>query len=524
MTADFRRAYTIVHRGRLCAVTICGAEPLITLRTELEGLRSLASSRTKTLVAALDARLAQLNARAPDASGRTAFHIETVEEMRFILCDAMAAANAEAIAQIDQEFPEIRRGLSMDSIEQDAKAFQQEVANEIAGSQVDDVDALLATLEEAAQDCDPAGSAGEAQADCLSDEDNALAEAMLAEVSDDAPDLESIAAEAAGTESVATETKDDAELAELAQAAEQSELTGLLAEADEPVTESAPAPQAEPVVAPEAQAPSTEQTEAEAVASEPADMLEPAETTASTSSEIDQIDQLDRAAQTPATEDIEAVSERMAKSLTSAEEQLDAIASAFEVAAAELGSMESEVAEAIDTPAAGCLDITPEPPQPSQESASLADWDSQPETTAAPQALPQQPTATCPATVTVSVAPKQASASCARKSAATNTAGLRAQVQRARAGLLSHLDDMLILLERVDQTQTRADETLQRAQAFEQAAAKAQQASQMLADAETQAAQARAAFQQAESRVSHARQAWEQAQQEAASAAGQSKA
>ena len=71
----------------------------------------------------------------------------------------------------------------------------------------------------------------------------------------------------------------------------------------------------------------------------------------------------------------------------------------------------------------------------------------------------------------------------------------------------------------MDQMQAQADQSLQKAKQFEQAAARAQEAGQCLAEAEAEAAKARATFEHAQSRVSSARNSWEQARQDAAAAA-----
>jgi hypothetical protein len=103
------------------------------------------------------------------------------------------------------------------------------------------------------------------------------------------------------------------------------------------------------------------------------------------------------------------------------------------------------------------------------------------------------------------------------------TGNMRAQLQQARTNILSELDDLLVMIERVDRMQSQADQAMRKAHEFERAAGRAHEASQALVNAEAEAAKARASFQAAEQRVNLAREAWDQAQQQAAAAAAEAR-
>lgn len=184
---------------------------------------------------------------------------------------------------------------------------------------------------------------------------------------------------------------------------------------------------------------------------------------------------------TPETPGIEDVTEQMADTLTAAETQMDAIASAFEEAAAELGQ-------------------TPGGAETSEAESALNRGE---------QAGDRE----APWPVSSSPEPGRPEASSAVSGAHGSAIGqMRGRLQQARAKILSEVDDLLVLVQRVDQMQAQADRAALNAREFEQAAARAQQAAQSLAAAEAEAAKARADFEQAQSRAAAARQAWQQAQ------------
>lgn len=183
--------------------------------------------------------------------------------------------------------------------------------------------------------------------------------------------------------------------------------------------------------------------------------------------------------------ELEAVSERVAESLSGTEQQLDAIAAAFETAAAELGQITDEVQQDGESASAVSLQI-----DATQASA-------------------------CESVSASAISHPAAD----KPGVGSATAGVKAQIQQARSKILSELDDLMAMLERVDQMQAQADASLQRAQKFELSAAQAQEAGQRLAEAEAEAAKTRAMFEEAQLRVSAARESWEQARQQAASAA-----
>jgi hypothetical protein len=371
-----------------------------------------------------------------------------LQEVRAILSDSLSPANRQAIAQIDQECPQARAGVAMESIEQDTKGFRDDVTAQLQTAEIDDVDALLATFEQASQE----SSAEQSPAAATGDEDlDADLQALLAQVSEPA--------------------SDDSELAQLA------------ASLDAPDTEAAPA------------LPQTDTEPVELVAASMPDQnleLPVGEIVAESDPAV---------APDAAPTNIEAVTEQVSETLTNAEAQLDAIASAFEVAAAELGDISAEVAQAVPTRA-----------EPPTADASVQTAYPEPQPIGIPVEQQSAPSAPAPA-------PELHSAASLPSESPRRAGQLRGQLQRARANILSELDDLLVMLDRVDQMQVQADQAVRKAREFEQAATRAHQANQVLADAEAEAAKARAAFEQAQSRVNGARNAWESAQREAALAA-----
>ncbi len=219
---------------------------------------------------------------------------------------------------------------------------------------------------------------------------------------------------------------------------------------------------------------------------------------------------------------VEGATERVAETLVDAEQQLNAIACAFEAATSELGELADEVADATTAIPAGCTDIPAARPadvEVQTDPAFLAEWDSTPapvpeQTTSAP--APTPPAASIPP---VAVQPASETRPADKAASAGVSANLRFQMQQARANMLVQLDELLVLIERAERMQSDADDSLRRAKEFEQAAARAREAGQVLSAAEAESLKAQSAFEQAQQRAQAARQAWEQAQQQASAAA-----
>lgn len=441
---DYPRTYAIVRQGESQVASVANLEELIALRTELELIRRFGAGATIELIDALDRRIAQM--RSPDwtQSESSAPCAGELQEVRAILSDSLSPANRQAVAQIDQECPQARAGVAMESIEQDTKDFRDDVTAQLQNAEIDDVDALLATFEQASQE----SSAEQSPAGTTGDEDlDADLQALLAQVSEPASDdseLAQLAASLDAPEAAPALPQTDTEPVELVAASEPDQNLDL--PVGEVVAESAPA------VAPDA-----------------------------------------------APTNIEAVTEQVSETLTNAEAQLDAIASAFEVAAAELGDISAEVAQAVPTLA-----------EPQTADAPVQTAYPEPQPIGIP--VEQQSASSAPA-------PELQSAVSLPSESPRRAGQLRGQLQRARANILSELDDLLVMLDRVDQMQVQADQAVRKAREFEQAATRAHQANQVLADAEAEAAKARAAFEQAQCKVNGARTAWESAQCEAALAA-----
>lgn len=472
---DFPTSYTIVRQGRPHAVQVNSLEELIDLRSELEIVRRFGAGANLELLRALDRCIAQLGDDRPDDASEPATRIEGLEDMRAILCDALSPVNGETTARIDREWPRAKAGVNMASIDKDSAEFRQDLAKQLeAGGE--DVDALLAAFEEAALQEETSSNANQADTELDAD-----LQALLTATSDEDPDEAALSALAASIG-----LNDD-----LADEEPASDGGFALSEASS-VDDQSDEPQA-----------------AHAETDGAAGMLD--------TSLVD----VPQAVEETACR-IDEVAEQMTERLSSAEEQLGAIASAFEMAAAELGQasgenlddgesacaasgqtledVEDSVFAAGVTPAAETVaarGVIPPPPEPSERSADMR---------TGLTAQPSTPFASSPASAT-------------SPSATRSAAQLRGQLQQARANILSELDDLLVLLERVDQMQGQADASLRKACDFERAAARALQCGQGLAAAEAEAAKARAQFEQAQARVGNARQAWEQAQQEAATAA-----
>lgn len=569
MSADLPRTYRIVREGQPLEVSAATAETLVDLRTELEIVTRFGAGATPELLAAFDRRLEALA-----AAGASAERLEAVREMRWILSDAIEPDNRDAIRQMDIENPQLQTGMNMGSIENDAKAFRNDVSTEAGQMGNDDIDAMLAEFEQAAN---------ESQAD---EQSAAPADADVADLTaSEDEDIDKLLAEvgAAADGAPAPEPDDPveaamAELAESAQSAEPAESSeaagddvaavingvgapaGVVSQAD--VTDEAdPVAQFDELseLADELGAASNEDAGEQADGGEAVASVEAAGPTEA----VDANQQTDDIAENAA--------EQVAATLAGAEEQLDAIASAFETAAAELGEVTGEVQEFVaadvreDASAAAFDDVAGsesavaagEPGPNAEDISGQCDENTAAEDTVARDAAAENPDAdhaaaappanaafdeevdlaalanwdaeTDPpsATSSVQVSVQQPSADPRMvqpefRSAAATTSGpqspsaLRSQIQDARTSILRQLDDLLVLVERVDRAQAQANQSLEQARQFEQAAARAREAGQMLAEAEAQASKAEAAYAKSQAQVAAARQAWEQAQQQVA--------
>jgi hypothetical protein len=445
MMLEFPKAYAVVRQGRQQVVSAADLDELIELRTELELVRLFGAGATAELIEAFDRRVAQVGRQDRDDPPIDKVRIEGLKDMRAVLSDSLAPVNRRAITLMDVECPQAKAGIAMESIEKDTEEFRDDVAEELGAADESDIDAMLAAFAEAHRPAE--GEAPQAKADALTAEQSAPEE--LDE------DLKALVANIEAGE------LSDSALAELAAAVNSPETSD---------------------------AADSEPAESAVMKSE---STEPNGTTADC-----------------LTGEIENVTEQMTESLTTAEAQLDGIVSAFEVAAAELGQVQSAVPAskpAESVPAAG-------EPAPGDLDAS-----------ASSEAVSPASDASAPSTSSsASTQGNVAGSKPAGDWPAARPAGqMRTQLQQARANILSELDDLLVLLEQVDRMQVQADQAARKAQEFERAAARAQQAGQSLAVAEAEAAKARADFEQSQSRAAAARRTWEQAQQEASLAAAQ---
>ena len=473
MPLAFPTTYQIVRQGQLQTVTANDLDALIELRTELELVRRFGAGATHELIAVLDRMIAELwtqdRADAPGGPDR----IAKLEDMRAILADALSPVNRQTIARIDQECPQAIAGVSMSSIEKDTQEFRQDVIDQLGASGDDDVDALLAAFEQASKETQSSPSVADIDVSKLD------------------PDLQALLADTGSGE------LDDAALAALADsvvnAADDSATAsdGGESEPQEPVDLATPECVEEPCSA----------------SSRPVQPDESIDSGFEPQASADRVASQGDGLETT----LDAVTAQMTQQLSSAEEQLDAIASAFEAAAAELSQTTGDNRTELDRfPTSTGPETAPADPP----TALATNADSAPNP---PVADPTPAAGSAAASVLCDPigAPRQAQT----PAATSSVAEIKTQLRQARANILSELDDLLIVLERVDRMQGQAQASLERARQFEQAAARAHRASQALAAAEADAAKARASFDQAQARLNDARQVWEQAQQEASAAA-----
>lgn len=539
---SFPRRYRIARSGREQTVRIQDAEQLWMLRAELEVAHRFALVAGESAESSLRRRIEWLRQHRP---GVKQHHLRRITEMLGILQDARSPVNVRTRLRIDSEFPGLQAEVDMDSIEKDSRKFQEEI-DKVQSTDEQDVDALLASLEELQSDeadngADQASEAstdtpeidasdalaGEVQgnAEPASQSENDDLNQLLQEVADleNSADVSDEPAEADGGES-----NDIAEPAEEPtgnepELTDDGEIDAALGDLDDQLSQ-LPTSTEQESLDPDSSAELDEEIKAaEAQTDVDADAQEAAET----SNEESAVD-ADRAAQD------------VADTLTQAEDELGAIAEAFEQAADDLNDLHDDVefetspAEPPDETPGNAVNDETESGMASRfdnDTEGLAEFEQEVDATpdisdADNQATAQTPADT-PAIKTVPVTPASTGTGqspVARRTtdaSGRTTQAMRGQVDQIKQNILVELDQVVSLLDHIDESYQSSQEAMTRAVRFEQAAAQTQAAAEAFAEACTQAGEAKAAYDRAQSQLEQATQRFQQAQEQAREAASQ---
>lgn len=487
--ASWPRTYQLVRHGRPATVAAAGPEDLWPIRMGLELVLRLGASCDDGLADRLRVMLRRLLTAGQPEDGRAC---RRLTECLGILADARATANRAAIAEIDAEFPGLLTSTDMSEIEKEQRRFEQELAELSAAGDAEDVDAILAALEQAEKKPDAGPGPGVATpGDGDVDIDALLAEEVSAPAApQDEPSLEGSLDDIEEALTRAGEILSEEEAGRIL-----AEDSGILS-AESPVDDS------------------VDQARAAADACAPTDSaFEPAGNAAE---EVIQAgdaggrcacDAPTEAAQASPTDD----AELLADSIVGDDAELEAIASAFEQAASELDGLNTQVQQMASGPDAGF--------DPTAESPFL---DDEPLDTAADSTLPDTPAVTgpvgqapAPGHKTVPVRPV---GDAAADSGSCPTRPLRDELEAIRGGILGDLDRVAALLNTIDRTRQAAEEAYARAKAFRDVAAEGVQAAEAMANAQLEASTAREAYERALQRLQEARRAWEQVRARTAAA------
>lgn len=195
--------------------------------------------------------------------------------------------------------------------------------------------------------------------------------------------------------------------------------------------------------------------------------------------------------------------EEVAQAIQASRSEIDAIASAFQEATSDLGSLAGDVCDAATPPDESMLpeadfvgateipDLAQEVEMSMNEGSDVGGG---------------------------SIAPAADSLS-ASQTFNLPSLNMRDELQAVRQTIQTGLERLIQLLDRVDQTHIEAENRLAQARTFQQAAQRAQEVSETLVQAQTDAAQAKAAYESAQRRLDETRAAWEDARQAADDAA-----
>jgi len=195
--------------------------------------------------------------------------------------------------------------------------------------------------------------------------------------------------------------------------------------------------------------------------------------------------------------------EEVAQAIQASRSEIDAIASAFQEATSDLGSLAGDVCDAATPPDESMLpeadfvgateipDLAQEVEMSMNEGSEVGADSSAP----AADSLSASQTFNLP------------------------SLNMRDELQAVRQTIQTGLERLIQLLDRVDQTHIEAENRLAQARAFQQAAQRAQEVSEKLVQAQTDAAQAKTAYESAQRRLDETRTAWEDARRAADDAA-----
>ncbi|HPD28549.1 MAG TPA: hypothetical protein PLL20_01030 [Phycisphaerae bacterium] len=195
--------------------------------------------------------------------------------------------------------------------------------------------------------------------------------------------------------------------------------------------------------------------------------------------------------------------EEVAQAIEASRTEIDAIASAFEEATADLGALADQVCDSAIPPGdsvlpeaelIGAAEI-PEAAQGMELSADEVAEISSDLNAAGMEDEPAFQTSNLP------------------------SLNMREELRTVRETIQTGLERLIQLLDHMDRTHIEAENRLARAKMYQQAARRAQEASEKLVQARTEAADARAAYESAQRRLEEAESAWEEARRAADDAA-----
>lgn len=195
--------------------------------------------------------------------------------------------------------------------------------------------------------------------------------------------------------------------------------------------------------------------------------------------------------------------EEVAQAIEASRSEIDAIASAFEEATADLGSLADQVCDSAFPPGDSVL--------PEAEMIGASDMPD------AAQEMELSANEVAEITGDPNIAGIEDSP--AFETSHLPSLDMREELRSVRETIQTGLERLIQLLDHMDRTHIEAENRLARARMYQQAAQRAQEASEKLVQARTEAADAKAAFESAQRRLEEAESAWEEARRAADDAA-----
>jgi len=478
----FPKTYVIVRGGSVETVTVTDIDTLLELRTELALLCHFGAGVTPAIIAAFEAKLNVLTSQNSD---RTTAEYDDVEDMRSILMDAQASANALAAASIDADFPEIKGVLNMSTIENESEQFHQEAAEVIADAPVSDADALAEAFAEATTTEIPEADIGgepvvdevvtevdtyEAEpGEAVAETDMQQAEAceLVAESEGIVGGEQDVETVADALEKLADEAENELESIADDFADVSKEISDLSDTVHEAVgMKESPSDEVQNTTDPvEPIADSADQNPVESeTADDKVEVLESAAT--DTSDDANSEGSFETMVQTGDVKEQDPFSTDELHADSPNEEPFDP----FAAAEAEAANASAQSVGVVDSASTVTVPVTP-----TTSSSSTADWQS--------------------------------------------TGNLRGQLEEVKQNLIFQIDRLGEVLDHTAGVQEQVRKTASQAAEFRKAVDQAQAASQRFAAAQAESDKARSAYEQTQQRVAEARRAWEAAQCTATEAA-----